>query len=57
MCGRIVRRSVDDYQDSFGVTEFREVRIIPRFNIAPTQRDLIIRAEAGGRRLVESRWG
>jgi len=57
MCGRIVRDRVDDYDEQFGLTEIRETRIRPRFNIAPTQMDLIIRVDEEARRLEESRWG
>ena len=56
MCGRIARVR-DDVEAEFGVVEIRETRVTPRFNIAPTQLDLIIRPEADGRRLVASRWG
>ena len=57
MCGRIVRERVDDYDEHFGLTEIRDTHIRPRFNIAPTQVDLIIRVHDEGRRLEESRWG
>ena len=56
MCGRLVRdRDFDAAR--FGFHEVSETRITPRFNIAPTQLDLFVRVEDGGRRLVESRWG
>jgi putative SOS response-associated peptidase YedK len=56
MCGRTAREQAD-YQLWFGVDEFSETAIVPRFNIAPTQRDLRIQAQDGHRRLVESYWG
>jgi putative SOS response-associated peptidase YedK len=57
MCGRIVREGTDDYPAFFGLVESSEANVQPRFNIAPTQMDLIIRAEEDGRHLEESRWG
>jgi putative SOS response-associated peptidase YedK len=57
MCGRTARQWWTDYYDLYGVEEFSETAITPRFNIAPTQSDFMIRAEDGTRRLVASRWG
>jgi putative SOS response-associated peptidase YedK len=57
MCGRIVRDRIDDYREHFGLVELSETRIRPRFNIAPTQMDLIIRTHEDGRHLEDSRWG
>lgn len=57
MCGRIVRVDDSGIRELFEVAEFSETRVVPRFNIAPTQLDLIIRPQAEGRRLVPSRWG
>ena len=57
MCGRIVRRDTYGYRERFAVADLSETRITPRFNIAPTQLDLIIRPQNGGRELVASRWG
>ena len=56
MCGRIVRDRESDFQ-RFGFYEESDTHIVPRFNIAPTQMDLFIRAEDDSRRLVASRWG
>lgn len=57
MCGRIVRERAD-YAEQFGFWEESETAIVPRFNIAPTQMDLIVRLEEDGRRHLEpSRWG
>jgi putative SOS response-associated peptidase YedK len=63
MCGRIVRIR-DDYGDLFGVRDLSETRVrhdalswLDRFNIAPTETDVIIRPAAEGRDLVASRWG
>jgi putative SOS response-associated peptidase YedK len=57
MCGRIVRDRLDDQQEYFGLTEVPDAYARPRFNIAPTQMDLVIRVHEEGRRLEESRWG
>jgi putative SOS response-associated peptidase YedK len=57
MCGRIVRDRLDDYEGYFELVEPPPLDIQPRFNIAPTQMDLIIRARDDGRHLEESRWG
>jgi putative SOS response-associated peptidase YedK len=57
VCGRIVRANGDGYGDAFELAEISEHRITPRFNIAPTQLDLMIRDTGDGRVLVESRWG
>lgn len=57
MCGRIVRLDDQRIREVFEVTEFSETRITPRFNIAPTQVDLMIRPWDGGRQLLPSRWG
>jgi putative SOS response-associated peptidase YedK len=57
MCGRIVRDRVDDYREYFQLAEPPPPDAQPRFNIAPTQMDLIIRAHDDGRHLEESRWG
>ena len=73
MCGRIARDR-DRYADEFGFVEVRDtrarVRLPARFNIAPTQldvlvrptsapgeRDQIVRPAAGGREAVPSSWG
>jgi len=57
MCGRIVRDRIDQYGESFDLVDFDEARVPRRFNIAPTQVDVIVRAHDDGRRLGESRWG
>ena len=56
MCGRIVRERAA-YADAFGVDEFSETAITPRFNIGPMQLDMIVRTDTSGRRLVPSWWG
>jgi putative SOS response-associated peptidase YedK len=56
MCGRLVR-DLDADAELAALFEIGEANIVPRFNIAPTQLDLFVRGEAGGRRLVSSRWG
>jgi putative SOS response-associated peptidase YedK len=57
MCGRIVRDRLDRYQEYFDLVEPPDTYARPRFNIAPTQKDLIIRTHEDGRRVEESRWG
>lgn len=57
MCGRTARQWWVDYYDQYGVEEFSETDLVPRFNIAPTQQDWVIRSKEGHRRLVASRWG
>ncbi len=39
------------------MVEESETRLPPRLGIAPTQLDVFVREDAGGRRAVESRWG
>jgi putative SOS response-associated peptidase YedK len=63
MCGRLARER-DIVFERFGVEELRETRArvdlrryTDRYNIAPTQGDIIIADRDGARRLVESRWG
>jgi putative SOS response-associated peptidase YedK len=59
MCGRyVVKHSTKELQEAFAFAEFSEIRLAPRFNVAPTTRVPIVRlAEAGGRELVMARWG
>jgi len=57
MCGRIVRDNLDHYSRYVQLVEPPPPDAQPRFNIAPTQMDLIIRAHDDGRHLEESRWG
>ena len=57
MCGRIVRDRLDRYQEYFDLVEPSDTNAGPRFNVAPTQKDLIIRTHEDGRHLEESRWG
>jgi putative SOS response-associated peptidase YedK len=57
MCGRIVRDRLDRYEGYFQLVEPPPADAQARFNIAPTQMDLIIRAHDDGRRLEGSRWG
>lgn len=56
MCGRLVRdENFDPAQ--LGFAGFSETAFTPRYNIAPTQLDLIGRVDEDGRRLVPSFWG
>lgn len=57
MCGRIVRDRIERYGEFFDLVDFDEARVPRRFNIAPTQVDVIVRTHDDGRRLDESRWG
>ncbi|MER3420764.1 MAG: hypothetical protein C4290_09685, partial [Chloroflexota bacterium] len=57
MCGRLVR---DEHFDpaQLGFAGFSETAFAPRYNIAPTQLDLLGRVEDDGhRRLMPSFWG
>lgn len=63
MCGRIVRER-DAFADEHGCYEFAESRVavdlagwMNRYNIAPSQEDVILRPTDGGPELVASRWG
>jgi putative SOS response-associated peptidase YedK len=63
MCGRIARER-DHFADEHSLFAFAETRVrvdladwAGRYNIAPTQEDVIIRPVEGGRELVASRWG
>lgn len=58
MCGRFLLVSKDDLlRRAFELDAEDEIRIPPRYNIAPTQEALVIRIEAGARRPVGLRWG
>lgn len=63
MCGRYVLRRIDAHR--FGVEypaprfeEFSELRLFPRFNIAPSQLVAAIRIDRNGQRVINGlRWG
>lgn len=63
MCGRIARER-DDFAQAYGFPEFAETRVridldswLDRYNIAPTQEDVILRPADGLQEAVASRWG
>lgn len=59
MCGRFtITVSLDELMEMFDVQELTgDVRLVPRFNIAPSQMIPAIIAHEGKRRLGELRWG
>src|SRR5688572_3671539 len=63
MCGRIVRATTADYEEYFGVSSdaltsrHAAIEHFIRYNIAPTQEDVIVRPADKGRELAASRWG
>jgi putative SOS response-associated peptidase YedK len=60
MCGRYTlskkEKLAEMLRKRFVLDEFSEIRLIPRFNIAPTQQIPMIIGDHG-RKLVEARWG
>lgn len=63
MCGRFTLRAgaaemVEQFVFSFAAEDTAELQAQPRFNIAPTQDVLAIRAKSGGARVAEAmKWG
>ena len=65
MCGRIVRAMEDEVEWLGYLADESATRLTPdlaryvgRYNVAPTQADLMLRpATSGGREVVPSRWG
>ena len=71
MCGRyLLTASMRKLGLSFGFEEFSDIRIVPRFNVAPSQRVPIVRNQVGDelqiirrqdgtatRELVPAKWG
>jgi putative SOS response-associated peptidase YedK len=65
MCGRYTLRRISVVYSAFGATpyqatfeEFDEKRLVPRFNIAPSQSVPVVRLTSEGERVVEfMRWG
>jgi putative SOS response-associated peptidase YedK len=62
MCGRYTlskkEKLAEMLRDRFVFEEFSEIRLIPRFNIAPTQQiPVILNANGHARQLVTARWG
>jgi putative SOS response-associated peptidase YedK len=60
MCGRYTlskkERLAEMLRERFVIDEFSEIRLIPRFNIAPTQQIPAV-FEENGRKLWAARWG
>jgi putative SOS response-associated peptidase YedK len=60
MCGRIVRER-DEWGRRFGFDEESATRLgdwwVERYNVAPMQRDVLVRPVRESRELVPSRWG
>ena len=58
MCGRFSVSKPRDAAERFGFLEWHEVRVEPRFNVAPTQEILIVVERAPGDRTPEiATWG
>ena len=58
MCGRFtLRASASEIAEFFELIRDRIDWNVPRFNIAPTQSILAVRATSGGREPVRLRWG
>ena len=71
MCGRyLLTASMRKLGHSFGFEEFSDIRIVPRFNVAPSQTVPVVRNQVGdeleiirrkdgaaARELVPARWG
>ncbi|MDX2133013.1 MAG: SOS response-associated peptidase [Planctomycetota bacterium] len=57
MCGRTTREFTwRQIHELLSLTS-PPVDISPSYNVAPTQRSSIVRADAGGREMVDARWG
>jgi putative SOS response-associated peptidase YedK len=60
MCGRYTLSKKEELsemlRERFMFDEFSEIRLVARFNIAPTQQIPVIVNE-GGRKLISARWG
>lgn len=57
MCGRYTLGDPSPLMRRFGLTEFAETRVTPRFNVAPSQLVPIIVDTEHGRELRLARWG
>jgi putative SOS response-associated peptidase YedK len=58
MCGRYTLiANAEAIRQLFGVQQFDERLIVPRYNIAPTQPIVVVRDTPKGRELVPMRWG
>lgn len=60
MCGRYTltkkEKLAEMLKERFMFDEFSDIRLVPRFNIAPTQQIPVI-VDDGGRKLIGARWG
>ncbi|MCC6173895.1 MAG: SOS response-associated peptidase [Chloroflexi bacterium] len=57
MCGRYTLTTPEELAERFGIAGLSEVRIEPRFNVAPSQSVPVIVGHDGGPALVSMRWG
>ncbi|TAK23381.1 MAG: SOS response-associated peptidase [Chloroflexota bacterium] len=57
MCGRYTLTDPEAIRLRFTLTPMTETRIVPRFNIAPSQMIPMVVEKPVGRALVEARWG
>jgi putative SOS response-associated peptidase YedK len=57
MCGRYTVRDPDSIAARFGIDDFHETKIPPRFNVAPAQLVPVVVREPTGRALRPMRWG
>jgi putative SOS response-associated peptidase YedK len=58
MCGRYsLIAQAEELQALFDLLDLDERLIVPRYNIAPTQPIVVVRAGENGRELVPMRWG
>jgi len=59
MCGRytLTKAEERELEERFGITEFSETRLVPRFNIAPSQDVPVIIQQDGHNVLTSFKWG
>ena len=57
MCGRYTVRDPDSIAARFGIVDFHETKIPPRFNVAPSQLVPVVVEAIDGRALRLMRWG
>jgi putative SOS response-associated peptidase YedK len=57
MCGRYTVRNPDSIAARFGIADFHETKIPPRFNVAPSQVVPVVVEGTDGRAFRRMRWG
>jgi putative SOS response-associated peptidase YedK len=57
MCGRYTLTNTEDIAGRFGLGALTEIRIEPRFNVAPSQSVPVIRSHDGAPTLELMQWG